>query len=123
MSDMPVSYTPRPTDTSTTAYDESWTVVDGVLTEGWVARPKTAEETATATRTANDGTLRQQAKQDITNVRTSIDNLNIIIAKANVDITPKDTKDVAREAKAIGKATIRLMRLVLGELDSTDAGA
>jgi hypothetical protein len=70
----------------------------------------------------NDATLRQQARDALTALRTSVDNLAAIANKANVDITAADTKAVARETRRVARQLLAISRLVLGALDSADTG-
>lgn len=70
----------------------------------------------------NDATLRQQARDSLAALRTSIDTLATITAKANADITAADTKAVARETRRVARQLLAISRLVLGALDSADTG-
>lgn len=83
-----------------------------------------AEATVEVDNTAevNDATLRQQARDALAALRTSIDTLAAITAKANADITAADTKAVARETRRVARQLLAISRLVLGALDSADTG-
>jgi hypothetical protein len=68
-------------------------------------------------------TLRQQALDSLTVLRTSIDTLQAITDKTNASIGPADTKQVARECRRVSRQVLALTRLILGELDSSDTGS
>lgn len=119
---IPTQTTPRPDDTADTCYDESWDVIDGVLTQRWNARPKTSDEISWATATVNSQKLENGAVGHVGSLITTVANLNTIIAKADAAVTGKDTKAVATELKAVTKALIGALRLMTGDLSSTDDG-
>ena len=119
---LPVTDTPRPDDTADTTHDYSMQVVDGLPAVVWTPRPKTPEELADEAAAAKEQTLRQQAHDSLTALRTSIDTLKAITDKANADIGPRDTKDVARETRRVARQVLALTRLLLGALESSDTG-
>lgn len=90
----------------------------GVRTEWKPGTPEAVDEQ----HEANDQILRQQAHDSLPALRASIDTLNIIAAKANADISPRDTKDLARELRRTNRQLLTLARLFVGALDSTDTG-
>lgn len=81
----PVTATPRPPDTqTTTTFDYSVTLVAGVPTETWTARPKTQAEIDAATAAANAAALTTDTTADLTNVRAAIDALAVLLGDATV---------------------------------------
>lgn len=113
---------PPPADTATTTHDRSVELVDGTPAVVWTERPKTAEEQTADTKQANGATLRQQARDSLTTLRTSIDTLKAITDKTNANIGPADTKAVARETRRVARQVLALTRLLIGALDSADTG-
>lgn len=113
----------RPADTATHTFDRTLTLVAGVPTETWVQRPKTAPEVAAATATANDATLRSNPQTHIDVLVASLATLQTLVNRTNADINANPAaaiKDVARELMAAERRLVRLFRLTLGVLDSTD---
>lgn len=71
---------------------------------------------------SREATLRQQAHDAITALRTSIDTLKAITDKTNANIGPADTKAVARETRRVARQVLAVSRLLLGAVDSADTG-
>lgn len=82
------------------------------------SEPTEAERQASANRSI----LRDQAKTNLAVLRTSIDTLKTVTDKTNANITPGDTKTVARETRRVARQLIAVTRLFLGELDTADTG-
>lgn len=55
---------------------------------------------------------RVTVREIITALQAEKDRVDVVIAKTNAQITPNDTKDVARAAKRIADAAISLARFV-----------
>jgi len=91
------------------------------------ARPYTVEENAAAdlraVRAANATTLKAEIAAQVDVLMDTITTLNAVATKTNANIGPADTKTVARDARAVARALIRVCRLAAGVLDSTDSGA
>lgn len=108
-------------------YDDGSRIVGPRPTEAGEFSPYTAEENAAAdarlAAAVVADTLRSQVAAQITVLLASIDALKVISDKANADIGPRDTKDVARECRTVARTTVRMARLLGGVLDSTDSGA
>lgn len=100
--------TPRPADDQTTTYDRSITVVKGVPTVTWTARPKTAPELAADTQSTNRATIQQQATQALDTNRT-------FLALAS----PTNAQTLA-QVKALTRQNQGLIRLLLNQLDATN---
>ena len=115
----PVQETARPADTATNTSTVSYSYSAGVVTQTWTVVAKTAEQIAADTSVSNEVTLRGQALADIANLQTSIGTLNAVIAKSNNAIAGGDTKQVAQDSRAIARATIRTLRILLQALDTT----
>lgn len=88
-------------------------------------RPYTAEENAAAdaaqvaqTARANEATLREQVQTRLASIAVTVEAMRVIGAKANNTIGPKDTKDVADAVRDIGQDLRKVIRLVVGALDS-----
>lgn len=73
-------------------------------------------------RAANDATLRQQARDSLTTLRTSVDALKTITDKANNQVGPADTKAVARETRRVARQVLALTRIVIEALETADTG-
>lgn len=112
-------------------YDDTARTVSEYDGEGDVisSRPYTAEENAaadaaqaTAQTRANEETLRFDAAAQLAVLLASIDTLQAVTDKANNQLGPADTKTVARETRRVARQLVRLTRLLVGALDTTNAG-
>lgn len=98
---LPVATTSRPPDTQTTTYDYSVTLVAGVATETWTARPKTQAEIDAATEAATTAAILQQLADGVATIQT-------VRAAANSDIATADsgqTQALAVKGQATTKRT------------------
>ena len=103
-----VTDTPRPAETPTTTHDRTVQLVANVPTVVWTSRPKTPDELAADTATANDATIRTQAT-------TALDTNRTFIALAS----PTQAQTLA-QVKALSRQMNGLIRLQLGQLDGID---
>lgn len=91
------------------------------------SRPYTEAENAEADIRADAVNIGPRLKttvaESIPALIASVDAVNVISAKANADIGPKDTKDLAREVRKVARQVIAIARLVSDALDSEDIGA
>jgi hypothetical protein len=106
---LPVTDVARPADTATDTFDRSVTLVGGVPTVTWTARPWTVEELAARTAAANEAVIDTGLAADIAVMAA-------IIAQTNADLKT----DPSQEIKDIARAVRRLDRKVTRLLDSTD---
>lgn len=113
------------------AYDDTARVVTEYDGEGVVisSRPYTAEENAAADAAAglsaasvNESTLRADAAAQIDVLLASIATLQVVTDKSNNAIGGADTKTVARECRRVARQLVRITRLLVGALDTADAG-
>lgn len=104
---LPIADTTRPAD-PTYAYDRSTQLVNGTPTVVWTARNWTAEEQAARTAATNDKTIRERADAALTT------NANFLALA-----TPTNAQVVAH-VRALTRQATGLIRLALGQLDSTD---
>lgn len=104
----PVTTTARPAETPTTTYEASYSLVSDAVVQAWVARPKTAQETAAATSDANRATIEAQAA-------TAIQANKTFLALAS----PSNAQ-IAAQVKALTRQNNGVIRLVLGQLDAAD---
>jgi len=86
-------------------------------------RPFTAEENRQADENRNTASLRTDARAQIEIMLASLASIQAVVDKANNQITPADTKTVARELRRTVRQMIRLTRLVVGALDSANSGS
>jgi hypothetical protein len=115
--------TPRPADTATDTYVRSLELVAGIPTETWTARPWTAEELASKAQVAVETTLRSNPQTHIDVLVASLAALQTLVDTPNATINASPAsyvKGVARELMAAERRLVRLFRLSLGVLDSTD---
>lgn len=94
-----------------------------------ISRPYTAEESAAAdaaiaTQAAqdNEATLRVDAAAQLDVLLASIATLQVVTDKSNNAIGGADTKTVARECRRVARQLVRITRLLVGALDTADAG-
>jgi hypothetical protein len=106
---LPVTTTPRPPDTATDTHDYSVTLVSGVPTETWTARPKTQAEIDTATAVANEATLSDDLDDALISIQVIIDDTN-----ANINTNP------AQRIKDIAKALKKTIRKVNKRFEDTE---
>lgn len=118
----PVEEAAKPADTSTTTWEPVFTFDVDVVVQSWLEIPKTAEQIAADIADANRSALTTDATGDIELLITSVASLNTVIAKPNNQITGGDTKQVAQEGRRIARAVLRMLRLQLEILNSTDIG-
>lgn len=74
----------------------------------------------------NTATLKSEVAANIATLLASVTALNNITALTNATINanPAATiKDVARETKTVARQAIRIARLLVGQLDTTDSGS
>lgn len=71
----------------------------------------------------NEATLREQARVSIDTLLASIEALKTIYSKANSEIGPNDTKNVARETRRVARQLVTITRIVVRALDSTSTGS
>ena len=110
---------PKPADTATDTHDRTIELVDDVPTVVWVQRPWTREELAEKNKEA----LRSDPQVQIDALITSVVALQAILARTNADINSNPAaviKDVTRELLTVTRRLVRLARLQLGALDSTE---
>lgn len=98
----------RPADTPTQTTNRSLTLVAGVPTETWTARPKTQAELDNDRDTANAATIRQQANGALDVNRTYL----ALAAPTNAQ--------VVAQVRALTQEMNGVIRLVLGKLDGTN---
>lgn len=120
---LPVTPVARPADTASVTYTRSLTLVAGVPTETWTQRNKTAEEIANETAAANSATLRSNPETQIAEMVAALTALTAVRQRTNNDINANPAaalKDALQEILTITRRVIRLARLDLGVLDSTE---
>lgn len=102
-----VNETARPADTATTYHQQSYALVGGVPTTVWTPTPKTAEQQAADTAATNGATIRTQAA-------TALDTNATYLA-----IAAPTNAQIAAQVKALTRQSNGLIRLTIGQLDST----
>lgn len=110
---------------------EEWTAREyirysraGVVVERRPLLPEEADRVGTETRVEasaeDEASLRSQARAAIDVLKAQIETLNAIAAKANNQITAKDTKDVAQASRRVARQLITVLRLVTGDYTGMD---
>lgn len=84
--------------------------------------PLAEARAASEIKVQNEAVLREQAKASVDALLASIESLKTIYNKANSEIGPRDTKDVARETRRVARQLVTITRIVVRALDSTDTG-
>jgi hypothetical protein len=118
-----VADTERPDDTDTDTHVRALTLVDGVPTVTWTARPWTADELAARAAAVTETALRSNPQTHIDVLVASLAALQTLVDTPNATINASPAsyvKGVARELMAAERRLVRLFRLSLGVLDSTD---
>lgn len=116
---LPVARTPRPSD-MTTDWVRSVEMLAGTPTEVWTAEPWTTEELAAQQSAANDATMRSQVRDALVTLGATADAMRVIRQKNNNQIGPNDTKDVASAVVDVAQQLRKVIRIVVGALDSTE---
>lgn len=68
----------------------------------------------------NRRTIQDRLASDLTALDATKTTLDAIIAKANAQIGPADTKDIARALRDVLQAEKRIIRMALGAFNATD---
>lgn len=120
-----VVQTRRPDDTPTETSDLEYVFADGTVTQVWVAREWTTEESAAALRAANEQALRNGLQAVITTALERQATVQAVIDTPNATIRDSPAPHIvaiARATKRQDRAIIRLARLAGDLLDSADTG-
>jgi hypothetical protein len=118
-----VQSTPRPTETANTTYDWSVEVVKGVPVEVWVERVRTAEEVAAWQAGENEKALKAGPQAQVAALLGAVASLQAVRDRTNATINASPAaaiKDVIAAVLPVARAEVRLARLVLRALDSSD---
>lgn len=130
-----VTETTRPNDTASTKYVASYTLTGSNVTQSWVATPKTADEIAQDTASANYSELLAKIPTAIannitaiTNLQTAVSGLTTIAGQTFANQTQRDNalKSNSQHSALIGQQVIAAlrqnnatMRIIGSLLDST----
>jgi len=104
----PVTETAKPADTATTTWVPVFTPGDGDVDQSWSEIPKTAEQLAAETESANRQTIETALSDALTELQTLIDTTN-----ATINAGP------APYIKALARALRRVIRLLIRRFDGT----
>jgi hypothetical protein len=118
-----VRRTPRPPDTAGTVHDWSVAVVDGVPVEVWTPRPRTAPEAAAWVTGENEKVLKASPQTQIAGLLGAVAALQAVRDRTNAAINSNPAasiKDVVAAVLPVARAEVRLARLVLRALDSSE---
>lgn len=122
---LPIVTTDRPPDTATETHDYAVELVDGVPTEVWTPRSKTADELASEEAMVNTQQMVAESDPAVDKLIAVINALNAITDMTNASINQNPAaviKNLTRECKTIARQVNREARMTSGRTEDTDTG-
>lgn len=121
----PVVITPAPTDTPTSTWRSTIVLVGGVPTQTWYEYIWTAQELAEKQARTNELALRANPQAQIDAMLAAIAAIQAMASMTNAEINANPAaamKAMGREFLTIARRVVRIARLQLDALESTNVG-